>query len=240
MVLALGVVLVVAVAAFAQAVSGFGFALLAVPALALLAGAKEAVVATSVLGVVLTLVMTLQSRGHVRWPSAALVTAVSLLGMPLGLLVLTRVDEHVLELVIGIAVLVLTLALWRGLRVPAGRPVEAGAGFLSGVLATSVGMSGPPVVVAFRSADLPPRSFRGTLAAVFLVQGLVALVAFGATGNVTAEVLVIAAAGLPGLVGGWWFGRTVVAHVDGARFGRVVLGMLAVSGVVSVAGAVLG
>ena len=168
----LGVFGVVALAAAAQAVSGFGFALIGTPLVALLVGPKEAVVGLTMIGLVLVAQLSLRGRGHMDRPTVGVVTAAAIVGMPLGLVVLVLADDRVLTVVIAIAVIAFSLLLWRGARVPAGRGTDVTAGFTAGILSTSTGTSGPPIVIALSAKQLEPAVFRATISAIFLVQSV--------------------------------------------------------------------
>ena len=235
----MGVALVVAVATCAQVVSGFGFALVAIPLVALLAGAKTAVVGTAIVGPLLTAAVVLRDRGDIRWRTAITVTAASFVGMPAGILVLSHASDRALKALIGVIVVVAGVALWRGLRVPAGRRSEVIAGVISGALATSTGTNGPPLVIVLHSESLEPKQFRGTLSASFLAQGVVALVAFWVSGHLTADAARVAASALPGIVVGWFLGEHLFRGIEKERFGAIVLLMLVASGLVSVISAVV-
>jgi uncharacterized protein len=236
----LGVFGVVALAAAAQAVSGFGFALIGTPLVAVLVGPKEAVVGLTMIGLVLVAQLSLRGRGHVDRPTVGVVTAAAIVGMPLGLVVLVLADDRVLTVVIAIAVIAFSLLLWCGARVPAGRGTDATAGFTAGILSTSTGTSGPPIVIALSAKQLVPAVFRATISAIFLVQGSAALVAFALGDQVTMDALAVALAGLPGLVLGSIVGERGFRRLDAPTFRTVVLGMLFVSGVVALLGAVFG
>ncbi len=232
-----GVFGVVALSSAAQAVSGFGFALIGTPLVAILVGPKEAVVGLTMIGIVLVAQLALRSRGHVERPVVLVVTAAAILGMPLGLLVLERADDRTLTAIIAVVVIAFALLLWRGLRLPPTRVTDGVAGFVAGILSTSTGTSGPPIVIALSSKELSPAAFRGTISAIFLVQGSVALVAFALGGEVTSGALSVAAAGLPGLLLGAHLGEHGFKRLDPETFRRVVFGMLLLSGVVSLVGA---
>ena len=234
-----GVALVVALATCAQVVSGFGFALIAIPILALLAGPKAAVVGTTIVGPLLTASIVVRDRHHIRRRTAVTVTLAAIVGMPVGLLVLSRVSDRALTALIGVIVVLAGLALWRGVRVPAGRRSELGAGLVSGALATSTGTNGPPLVILLHSESLEPREFRGTLSASFFVQGVVAVFAFWLSGDLTADAARVALAALPGLAVGWLVGERLFKGIRKDRFRTLVLVMLIASGVVSVVGALV-
>ncbi|WP_157756875.1 sulfite exporter TauE/SafE family protein [Plantactinospora sp. KBS50] len=221
---------IVLLAAFAQAVSGFGYALLAVPLLTLASDPRTAVVVASVTGVGLTVTSAARERAHARWRTALLLTSAAVLGMPVGLLVLTLAPARLLTVLIAVVVLGCTVLVWRRVRFRTGPAVVAAVGVFSGVLATSTGMNGPPLVAAFQALGYDPRTFRATLAAAFAGSGVLGLAGFVLAGQVDAATLRLAAAGLPAVLLGWWLGDRIFARVNLVVFRRIVLlGLVAMS-----------
>jgi uncharacterized protein len=165
------------------------------------------------------------------------VSIAAIVGMPLGLFVLVHADDRVLTLAIAVAVIAFSLLLWRGARLPAGRGTDVAAGFTAGILSTSTGTSGPPIVIALSAKQLEPAVFRATISAIFLVQGSAALVAFAIGGQITRDAMSVALAGLPGVVVGSIVGERGFRRLDTPTFRRVVLGMLFLSGLVALFGA---
>ena len=220
--------LVFLLAALAQSVTGFGSALVAVPILGLATGAADAVVAATVVSLVLTAGAWWRERHHVDRRLTRTLLLAGVAGLPLGLLVLTVVDEHVLGLlaagVVVVAVPILALT-------PRTRPRAGAAGVLSGVLLAGSGMNGPPLVLALRY--LEPRAFRATLQAVFCGQDAVAVLAFAALGLLTRDVAVVSAAGLVGLPAGWAVGDAAFRRLSPERLRHVVVVMLLVSALAS-------
>ena len=235
----LGVFGAVAISSAAQTVSGFGFALIGTPLVALLIGPKEAVVGLTMIGIVLVAQIALRSRIHVEQPVVLVVTAAAILGMPVGLLVLDHADDRTLTAIIAVVVIGFAILLWRGLRLPPTRATDAVAGFVAGTLSTSTGTSGPPIVIALSGKGLSPAAFRGTISAIFLVQGSVAMLAFALGGQITPGALGVAAAGLPGLLLGAYVGEHGFRRLDAETFRRIVFAMLLLSGVVSLLGALV-
>ena len=226
-----------AVAAGIQVTMGFGFALISIPVVAVAEDPKVAVVLITAVGVPMTLWNTYRWRRHLRPREMLTVAGASLVGMPLGALILTRAPERTLTFTIGIVVLVLTAWLWRGLRLPVGPRTEIAAGVVSGALATSTGTNGPPLVIAFQATGMERFEFRATLAGCFFVQGLVALTVFWANGLVTGDVGRIFVAGMPAVVIGTLIGERLSARLHGHAFRAAVLVLLACSGALAVGGA---
>jgi uncharacterized membrane protein YfcA len=233
-----GVALAVLLGAVVQATVGFGFALLMVPIVSVVAGPKVAVVTMTAIGLPLSGWNAFRWRAHIQVPEAARVTVASLIGMPIGALLLTKANDAVLTALVGAVVLVLTVALWRRFALPAGRRSEYAAGAVAGALATSVGTSGPPVVIAFQAAGLEPEPFRATLAAAFLAEGVIALAAFWAVGLVDAEVGRGVLVGVPAMILGVVIGESLFRRLDHGGFRAFVLFLLALSGTLALASAV--
>jgi uncharacterized membrane protein YfcA len=238
--IALGAFLIAALAAFAQSVSGFGSALVAVPLLSVLAGPRTAVVTITALSIAMTALATARERRHVQWRVAGTLAATGLLGMPLGLVLLTALDPRALTLVIAALVLAVTVLLACGWSAHPGPWARRSAGVLSGAMLTSTGMNGPPLVITLQAMRLRPDSFRATLQAVFCSQDVAAVVGFVAVGQMSRTALVAIAAGLPGLPLGWLLGDRVFTGIDPAVFRRVVLGMLLLSALAAAASVLTG
>src|SRR5207249_4524794 len=150
----------VAFAATIQATMGFGFALVAVPIIAVADDPKVAVVAITAIGVPMTLWNTIRWRAHLRVGAMTTVVGASLIGMPIGALILARAPDPALTFAIGIVVLGLTAWLWRGLQLPTGPRTGIAAGIASGALGTSTGTNGPPLVIAFQATGMERDAFR--------------------------------------------------------------------------------
>ncbi len=225
-------------AAVAQSVSGFGYALLAVPALSALAGSTDAVVIASFASVPISPMMLAGNRHHVDRGAASRLVAAGFVGMPLGLLLLDRVADDVLRLVIGGVVILLATLLATGfqLRRPAPQ-LDLACGFVSGVLSTSTGTSGPPLVFGLQARRLEADAFRSTLAAVFVITGVVSNAVFVAAGKVTRDRLLAGAVGMPFVLAGVWLGRRLAARTKPSAWRRIVLGLLYLSAASAIASA---
>lgn len=228
------------VAAAIQAVTGFGYALVVMPLLAIAADAHTAVVASAVAGLAIAIVAAVRERDHARWRTAGLLLAAATLGIPIGLLVLQAAPERLLTGLIGATVVACVLLIWRGLRIPHNGPAIVGAGVLTGVLSTSTGTSGPPLVAAFQAMGYAPRTFRATLAATFTGTGTISVAGFALAGQVTPEALRVGLVSLPAVLLGWWAGNALFHVIEPRRFRQLVLVALVVSGTGTVARSLLG
>ncbi|MEV4068645.1 sulfite exporter TauE/SafE family protein [Nonomuraea fuscirosea] len=220
---------IILLASTVHAVTGFGYALVATPLLALTVDPHTAVVATTLSALAMTITIGVRQRHHAEWKVAMIAMAGILLGMPLGLWVYGATSERVLTALIGVGVLGCTLMVWRRVKVPGNVPVLVGVGLLSGALSTSTGTNGPPMVAAFQGMGYDPRKFRATLAAVFAGTSVFSLIGFAVAGQVNSQSLWIGLVGVPVVQLGYFIGDAVFSRIDPDRFRRVVLLALIVS-----------
>jgi uncharacterized membrane protein YfcA len=224
-------------ASFVQAIAGFGFGLLAVPLMTQVITPQRAVVISSLVGISIS---TWQAWSLRRDADRALVTRMTIaayVGMPLGFVVLTTFGDDTLRICLGAAVLVATALLATDVRIGSGVHADYAAGFVSGVLNTSLSTNGPPLVVVLQARGLQPAPFRATISAVFALSNVFALTLFVGSGKVTRAGLAAAAFAVPSLIAGQLLGYPVRRHVHGRRFRVLVLGLLAAAGVSAIVAA---
>ena len=200
---------IVFVAAALQRAVGFGLALIAVPLLAFVVPTKEAVVLVVLVGAVTSVWVAARLRHAVAPRPATLLGTGSVLGAPLGVVVLSVVSAATLRLALGVVTcaaafwVIVSSRLGAGAAtVRAGAPRTISVGFVSGVLSTSLATNGPPLVYELRRTGFRDDRFRGTISAVFVVSNMVGLPLLAATGHVTSSDLVLAAATLLPCVAG--------------------------------------
>lgn len=227
--------LVYLLASAAQAITGFGLALLAVPVLIPVVGPVPAVVSSVLVSVVLCSRAWWRERSDVDTRLTLRMSVAAVLGLPLGLVLLTVLSEAQLSVMVAIAVVVGVLVLALVKLPPIGRVGEAVGGFTSGALLTSTGLNGPPLVIAFQAAGLEPRRFRATLQATFLVQDLVAIVGFLVVAKIDATACWVALGGALGVPAGWALGDKVFGLLRPEVFRRIVLAGLVATACSSVA-----
>lgn len=219
------------VGAAVQSATGFGFALVLSPALFAVMEPAEAVTVLLALGVALNLLVLLE-RHDARWSRLTPILLPALPGLAVGAVILAALSRKPLQ--VGVGVAVIAAALWQLRdRAAAARVPAVVAGFLSGVLTTSISISGPPLVLWLEAQELRPSEFRATLAAAFLALNLAGWAVLAVAGDATAdlgELLVLLAL----VVAGYALGALAFRRLDHERFYRVVLGLVLVTGAASV------
>ncbi len=224
---------------FVQGLSGFAFGLVAMAIWAWLldpALAGPLVVFGSLVGQLLTL----NSIRRGFDPRRVLpFIAGGVLGVPIGVALLRRVDPLAFKLAVGVLLSVWCPAMLFARDLPrvarGGRLADAGAGLVGGVMGGLGGLSGPAPTLWATLRGWSRDAQRAVFQAFNLAMHGLTMAAYLATGTVSAEAarlfLVVAPAMLvPALVGARLYRR-----FSDAAFRKVVLGLLAVSGAILIA-----
>lgn len=233
-------VLAVLTAGFVQILAGFGFALLAVPMMALAVSTQEAVVISTVLGLLSSGIQTFRGFHETDWTLVRRVTLAAFAGIPVGFVLYETLSADTLRLLLGVGVLMAVYLLARGVDfVGRGPIVEWSAGFVSGALASSLSTNGPPLVFALQGRRLPIAVFRSTINAIFVISGAATALVFALAGDFDGRVGLGIAVALPALACGVVAGYRMRRHFDEERSRHLVLGLLALAGVSALVGAVI-
>jgi uncharacterized membrane protein YfcA len=226
---------VVTFAATVQLATGFGFALVCVPLLVLFLDPHVAVLIALQIGILGALYQAVEGRRHMNRGVVTRLTAAAFVGLPVGGLVYARSSPRVLTIVVGVVTLVTVALLARGLTFKrTSPPLDIVAGLLTGVLTTSTGTSGPPIVTVLQARKVAPPEFRATTSVVFCVLDTAAIAAFAVAGRLTLPLFLATLGTLPGLGIGAWVGTKVRRLLSPAAFRIVVLALLSWSGLAAI------
>jgi len=219
---------VVLIAAAVRGFSGFGFSLLAVPALSLFIPPVDAVPVLLLLEVVASIHMLPGIWRSVDWRAIALLMLGCLAGAPFGAYMLAHMPAAPLQLFLAVAVGLTALLLLRGSRLThaPGKGATIATGGLSGLLNGALGIGGPPVILFFFSSPAAAHLARASIVAYFLLLDVYSLAMAGVQGLVGRATLMRASIFLPILVFGVWLGDRGFRHVSQERFRQAVLWIL--------------
>ncbi|GAA1508003.1 hypothetical protein BJ978_001284 [Agromyces terreus] len=169
----------VLVGAFAQRVTGMGFALVASPALVILLGPFDGVIVVNLCAVVSSILILPRVWRFIEWGRFGLLVVPALVGTVAGALVAAHVPGAQLQVVIGvlvIAALTVTLLVTRSERTARGWPPAVIAGGASGVMNAAAGVGGPALSVYAVATRWAQSGFAATAQPYFVVIGTASLV----------------------------------------------------------------
>jgi uncharacterized membrane protein YfcA len=234
--------LVAVVAAFSAGVlsglTGFGLVLIAVPLLLLVYEQGTVVALVAVLSASVAAAVVRDSWREADGRAALALLVPALPGLALGAEALRVVDPAYLQVAVGLAVVASAALLLReGARLPGAdtRWGTIAAGSLSGTLASSTALSGPPAVLLLTARGLPKRAFRATISLYFLGLDAALLAVLGLWGFLTPELAPLALLLVGATLAGKALGTGLLARVPQAAFRLVVVGTVALTGAMGIA-----
>jgi uncharacterized protein len=228
------VAIVVFVATLIRSTLGFGEALVAVPLLSFRTPVTVAAPLAVSVSVIVAAIIVVQDWRRIDVGSAAGLVGVSLLGIPVGILLLTSANEPVVKLLLGAVIILFSVysLATRSVRHLSGDHAGwmAACGFIAGILGGAYGMNGPPLVVYGTLRGWSPDRFRATLQGYFLPASVIGLAGYVAAGLWTPAVTGYLLWSLPSVAVATVLGRAINQRISTDRFTRLVFGGLLVIG----------
>lgn len=164
------------------------------------------------------------------WRAVWLLFPGLLVGVPIGLLILTTLPANLVRLAIGAVIAFSVWLIQRGARLPPNpsRLVSFGVGMASGVISGLASMGGPPVVVYLLALGHSAQRMRATAIVYFMLAGCAAFAPMALRGMITRDTLIWAAGSLPVLFAGSWIGSWGFARAKPRHHRMVALTTLSV------------
>lgn len=173
------VVVSVLIGAFAQRITGMGFALVVSPALVIILGPFDGVLVVNLCGVLSSLLIIPRVWKHIEWRTFLWLAVPAIIAIVPGSLLAAKLGGPELQLGVGLLVIValtVSLLVTRAEHTLPRRPSAIVAGAASGFMNTAAGVGGPALSVYAVLTRWPQAQFAATLQPYFVVIGTVSLV----------------------------------------------------------------
>lgn len=219
-----------------QGLTGFGFALVAVPIIVIFLSPKIVVPIVLMHAILINLIILLEARKWVDlkriWP---LIIA-GIVGIPLGTYLLIVLDVSILKVFIGAVIIPFAMASFLGFKkqIKNEKLAFAPVGFISGVLSASTTLAGPPVILFFVNQGVEKQTFRANLVAYFTVLSLATVFAFVLGGVITKVAINYAIWFLPATILGAIIGIKLTHKVNEKLFRNIALVIVTIAGLLSI------
>jgi len=220
------IVLVVVIASLVKGITGFGFALVALPPLMIWYSPKEIIPVLLLCNLFASVLIILQKKDRqlinrqFKWLIifGALFTIV-------GVIFLKYLPEHLLIVIVSIFLIILTVLSILGVQYPikiTNRSYKIAGAFL-GFLTGSISISGPPMALFLYSAKVDKQQFREIFSWFSIVTSIVALAGYVVLGILTIESLKMSLLFLPILFIGSFIGKKLNNLIPLIVFKKAIL-----------------
>lgn len=220
---------------FVYAAVGFGSGMITISLLTLMFGQVDLFVPFFLLLCLpAELTVAIRDRRHVRLKETGAFLFYITPGLVIGAWVLKSAPDTLLLVALGSLITLLALYYLffeSRFRIRTDSPVWIPvAGTLSGILGGLYGVSGPPLIVYFKSSGRPKRVFRAALLTIFLFMSFFRLAIYGTMQFYTGPILISVLATVPFAAAGVAAGMWSHERISEERFRMVTSLILLISG----------
>jgi uncharacterized protein len=205
-------------AALLQASTGFGFSIVGTPFLFLLFPIHTAIQINIILSICLSGFMIYNIRKEIDKPLLLKLIKGSLFGLIAGLLVYLYSNVQWLKVIVGGFIIVLTALLILKLTIRQSRFRDYLVGGISGLLTTSIGVPGPPLLLYFSGVGTNKAALRSTTLAYYLFVYFASLAMQIGFDGTNKEVWTSSLVGLPSLIVGILAGQLIFKWINQRAF----------------------
>lgn len=221
-------------AGFAQGVSGFGSALVAMSLLTMFMDVQTAVPLCMLNGLVITLGLSLQLRRHIDWLRIRPLLIGCVPGILFGLVVLKSMSSSILQICLGVLIIgYAAYSLLGKIRRPRtmSRLWAYIAGFWTGAISSALGAGGPPTIIYVSLTGWANDEIKASLSIFFFISGIVTALGHALSGLTTSFVLHEFIRDVPFTVTGAWAGVLLYKRINRQHYIKIMLWLLLLMGV---------
>ena len=180
------VLLIVFISTLIRSAFGFGEALIAVPLLAFCIPLEVAAPLVVLVSITIAGIVVVQDWKKIHVRSAGWLVLSTLLGIPLGLLLLTSSHQRAVKGALGVILIAFSVYSLIGRKALElkrdSRAWLLACGFCAGVLGGAYGMNGPPLVIYGAMRRWSAQHFRATLQGYFLPASIIGMIGYWLAG----------------------------------------------------------
>ncbi len=228
-------VTIVFVAGIIRGFTGFGSALLVVPALSVLFGPLEAVVISALIEIPISIGLLPTAIREAERRTVVPMLLMFVIFVPVGAFLLTVFNPQAVKVIISVIVLMMVVVIWQQRKMAAMLSAQAtlAVGAAAGISQGLTGMAGPLFVTALMARGEPARLTRANIIALSAGLIAIAVISFATFGLITLEKLVYAALATPAILAGAWTGAVAFHRLSHRNIRGMILTFLAVIAVLT-------
>lgn len=219
-------------AAVTQSLTGFGLALIAMPLLTQALGVEIAAPMVALMTISTQITLLLRYRSELNFQTVWRLSATSLIGVPLGVYGLQRVDEQIGLLILGIIIIGYSIYALLNFELPEveGPRWAYGFGFVAGLLSGAFNTPGPAVVIYGNCRRWEPKTFKSNLQGFFLLNSTMVIIIHLLSHHYTEDVWNHFFQAAPAMALGLLAGIYLDRYINPATFRALVLALLILVG----------
>lgn len=224
-------IIIVLVASLLQTSTGYGFSIVGTPFLLLIYPAHMAIQINIILSICLSAFMIFKIRKEIDKSLLVRLIKGSVMGLIFGIFIYLFLDIQLLKMTVGALILFLTILLILKLTINRTQNKDFITGGISGLLTTSIGVPGPPLLLYFSGAGVDKITLRSTTLAYYLFVYFVSLVMQISFGGTSKETWIFSLIAIPPLFAGIMLGQLFFKWISQKVFRIITYIILMFTGV---------
>ncbi|URZ03904.1 sulfite exporter TauE/SafE family protein [Clostridium felsineum] len=220
-------------ASFTQGITGFGFALIAVPLLSFFIPELRNITPIIVIYSLLTNIIILyKSRRYIDLKKVIYLVIFAIIATPIGTYMLIYVNVTVSKIIIGLVITITAFAMLKNFKIKLkNKKISYGiVGILSGILNGSTGLSGPPIVLFLTNQNVDKNVFRANLTFFGLATNIFTIILFYLEGIINISVIHFTLLYFPALIIGVLIGIVVSTKINERIFRNITIYLIILLG----------
>jgi hypothetical protein len=227
--------LIIFFASVVRGFTGFGLALVAVPLIQFLMPVTDTAVFIAIINFIFSILYYRKSKEIVKGQPLGAMALWTGAGVATGTVILKFVSPGYIQLIWGLLIIFIVVALERGLnlQIRSERAALTFSGLFGGLLAGATGITGPPVAIILSSIKTPKEKFNAIISIFILFAVSYALIFYLITGLIRKETILLGLCSVPALLAGLYTGDRLVSRISQKTFTTVVYIVLIIMGVIT-------
>lgn len=220
-----------------QGITGFGFALIAVPLLSLFIPELTNITPIIVIYSFLTnIIIVYKARQDIDFKKIIPLVIFGIIATPIGTYILLYVKVSTLKIIIGLIITITAFAMLKNFTINIRNQVASYGiiGLLSGLLNGCTGLSGPPVVLFLTNQNTDKKVFRANLTFYGIATNIFAIILFIIEGIINYSVLNFTLIYLPALIIGVFVGIRTSSIINETVFRNLTIYLIIALGLYTV------
>ncbi|MDO8609331.1 MAG: sulfite exporter TauE/SafE family protein [bacterium] len=220
---------------FFQSIMGFGSALIAIPLLFIFLDKETILTAVTIIGFFFNLFLMFKIKAPINKKIFYPLFVFSLLGLPLGILILKFVPISILKIATGsMSILFTIILLFSKIKLNNSWFITGIAGFVAGILQTSTSMNGPPVVLVLNGTNTSKNESRKLLVTYFFFINVITLPLFIISGTINTKGIIFGLSSIPFIIVAGFFGNKVSHWIPEKYYRIITLITISITGLIAV------
>lgn len=226
------VLLIIFFSSLVRSIFGFGDALVAMPLLSLLMPVKYSTPIVAIISIFLSLSIIIREWERLSFKSVWMLIVSSILGIPLGIILLENVPESIIKILL--AIILISFSIFN-LKKPNMFVLKTSRfdwlfGFISGILGGAYNTNGPPIIVYGTLKRWNVENFRTNLQAVFFPVNLFIVSGHIISGNVNSFTFKYLLYSIPSISLAFILGNYIRKYIDKDKFIKYIYYLLIILG----------